>query len=144
MAGRDYGHRSAGWGDVLAGTAAVFGLLVSSGVGAVVVAGLLQWRPTLAPALGTGLPLAVLAIGLMLCGRVAVDIGGSRAILCVVGASMVVAGLGLLYSKSSESHGDGIEPLQVLVATLTVLLVVGATATLVSRRRRRPARQPTA
>ena len=127
-----------GWGAVVVGTAAVFGVLVSSALFAVAVAGFLQWgRP-----LDDGLPLLVLGLGMLLCGRVAVDVAGSRAVLCALGAALLVLLLGLTVSRSSEAHGDGIEVFQVVVASLVVLVVVGAGALVGQRRRARRRRAP--
>jgi hypothetical protein len=128
-----------GWGAVVVGTAAVFGVLVSSALFAVAVAGFLQWGRPLAPLLDNGIPLLVLLLGMLLCGRVAVDVAGSRAVLCAVGAALLVLLLGLTVSRSSEAHGDGLEVGQVVVAVLVVLVVVGAGASAGHRRRRRRA-----
>lgn len=131
-----------GWGAVVVGTAAVFGVLVSSALFAVAVAGFLQWGRPLAPFLDDGLPLLVLGLGMLLCGRVAVDVAGSRAVLCALGAALLVLLLGLTVSRSSEAHGDGIEVFQVVVASLVVLVVVGAGALVGQRRRARRRRAP--
>jgi uncharacterized membrane protein YphA (DoxX/SURF4 family) len=68
-----------------------------------------------------------------------VDVAGSRAVLCAVGAALLVLLLGLTVSRSSEAHGDGLEVGQVVVAVLVVLVVVGAGASAGHRRRRRRA-----
>jgi hypothetical protein len=124
------------------GTAAVFGLLVSSGVLAVAMAGFLQWGPRMAPVLDNGFPILVLVLGMLLCGRVAVDMAGPRGALCGVGAALLVGAVGLTVSRSSEAHGDGLEPPQVLVAVLFVLVFVSGPALLVQRRRARTRRVP--
>ena len=120
---------------VVSAALAVFGLVVSSALFSVVVAGLLQWG-TIAPWLDNAVPIAVLVLGLMLCGRVAVDIAGEAGALATLGAAIVVALVGLSISRSTEAHGDGVEPHQVLIAAVVVLVLTGGTALLVERRRR--------
>ncbi len=120
---------------VLVGVIATFGVLMSSAVAAIVVAGALQWNHGVAHALDNAFPLVVLFLGMVLSGRVAVDVAGQRAITSVVGAAVIVAALGMAVSITSEAHGDAIEPLQVAVATLVVLVVVGSSSWLVSRHR---------
>jgi hypothetical protein len=133
--------RTPGWGSVVTGTAAVFGIIVSGAVLGVAVAGFLQWGPTLASALDDGLPLAVVGLGMVLAGRVAVDVAGRRGVLCTVGAAGIVTALGITLSRSSEAHGDGIEVYQVLVATAVVLVLSGGTAVFVAARRTRHTRR---
>ena len=125
------------WATVLTGTATVVGLLVSSGVLAVLVAGALQWTSSLSPFLDNLIPLVVLFAGMLLAGRVSVDVAGRRGPLAVVGAAVVVALIGWGLSRTSEAHGDGIETQQVVLATLVVLLVTGAGSVVTARRRRR-------
>jgi hypothetical protein len=125
---------------VVVGTLAVFGLLFSSAVIAVIVAGMLQWG-SMPPWLDDAIPVAVLVVGLAISGRVAVDVAGGQGVWCTLGAAVLVAAMGTVVSRSSEAHGDGIEAGQILVATLVVLLVSGTTALLVGRRRGAPARQ---
>lgn len=119
----------------LVGTLAVVGLLFGSAIVAVAVAGMLQWG-TLAPWLDNAVPLAVLALGMMLAGRVAVDVAGRGGPLCTVMAAGLVALVGALVSVASEAHGDGIEGWQIAVASACVLALSGGTAWLVQRRRR--------
>jgi hypothetical protein len=112
---------------VLAGAAACFGLCISSALVAVVVAGLGQW--TKLPAwLEEGVPLLVLAAGLALSGRVAVDVAGRRGLWCAAGAALLVAAVGLALSAAGEAHGDGIEVGQILVSTAVVAVVTGGSA----------------
>ncbi|MBV9831822.1 MAG: hypothetical protein JOZ82_09515 [Marmoricola sp.] len=121
---------------VLAASLAVFGMTCSAAVFSVVVAGLLQWD-TLPSIVRNVLPAVVLALGLVLTGRVAVDVAGRAGIAGTAGSALVVLVLGLALSRSTEAHGDGIEPHQVVVAALVVLAVTGGTAWWVSRRRER-------
>ena len=121
---------------VLAASLAVFGMTCSAAILSVVVAGLLQWD-TLPSIVRNALPVVVLALGLVLTGRVAVDVAGRAGIAGTVGSALVLLVLGLALSHSTEAHGDGIEPHQVWVAALVVLAVTGGTAWWVSRRRQR-------
>ena len=121
---------------VVSAALAVFGLVISSALVAVVVAGLLQWG-SLAPGLDNAVPIFVLVLGLMLCGRVAVDIAGGAGVLATVGAAGLVALVGLTISHSTEAHGDGVEPPQVMLAALVVLVLSGGTSMLVDWRRKR-------
>jgi len=117
--------------------ATVVGLLVSSGLVAVVVAGSLQWTHGLSPLLDNAIPLAVLTAGMVLAGRVSVDVAGPHGPLAVLVATGVVTAIGWALSRSSEAHGDGIEPQQVLLVTAVVLVVTGGSAVMTLRRRRR-------
>ena len=123
-----------GWASVLTATATVFGLLVSSGVVAVVIAGALQWS-SVSPSLDNLLPLVALAAGMVLAGRVAVDVAGGRGVLAAVGAAVLVAAVGAALSRTSEAHGDGLEAIQVVEATVAVLVVTGGAALVTARRR---------
>ncbi len=123
--------------DIVVGTATIFGLLVTSALVAVAVAGFFQWTPNVSPILDDGLPLALVFLGMVLSGRVAVDIAGGLGIACATGAALLVALIGYAVSRSSEAHGDGLEIQQVFLAAATVLVVVGGTALVIDRRRRR-------
>jgi hypothetical protein len=124
--------------DVLVGIAAALGIIVSSALTGVAVAGLLQWNrlPNLPRFADNALPVVVLLLGMLLAGRVAVDVAGRLGLVTALGAALVLLGFGLLLSKASEAHGDGVEPLQVSIAALVVLVVVGGSAAWVTNRRR--------
>jgi hypothetical protein len=130
-------RRMPGRASVVTGSVAVFGMVVSALLAAVVVAGFLQWGPAWSPLVDNGLPLLVLVLGLALAGRVAVDVSGRHAVLAALGATALVGLVGLFLARTSDAHGDGIEPVQVLEACAVVLAVVGLTAWLVVRRRTR-------
>jgi hypothetical protein len=122
-------------GAFLAGAAASFGLVISSALVAVVVAGSLQWVHL--PAwLDDGIPLVVLAGGLVLAGRVATDVAGRLGPWCGLGAAILVAVVGIAVSQAGEAHGDGVEPSQIAIASATVLALTGGGAWAVSRLRR--------
>lgn len=129
-------HRSV-LADILVGTATIVGLMVTSGLVSVTVAGFFQWTPNVSPLLDDGLPFALLLAGLVLCGRVAVDIAGGLAVACAALAATLVLLIGYAVERSSEAHGDGLEMQQVLLAALVVLVVVGGSALIIDRRRRR-------
>ena len=132
------GERRVGtWGSVVVAAVATFGVLVSAAIVAVVVAGGLQWSRSISPAVDNAIPVVVLVLGMLFCGRVAADIAGHRAVTSVVGTALVVAVLGLAVSRSSQAHGDGIEPWQVAIASLAVLVVIGGSAYLIVWRRAR-------
>lgn len=120
---------------VLIGTLASFGITVSGGVLALVVAGFLQWKTQLPPIVDDGLPLLILGGGMLVAGRVAVDVAGRLGMLCAVGAAVLTGAIGLQISIATEAHGDAIEPLQVLIASLLVLAVVGGAAWVIRFRR---------
>jgi hypothetical protein len=122
---------------VITGSAAVFGIVVSATLGAVAIAGFLQWGPRYPAALDDGLPLVIVVAGMLLAGRVAVDVAGDLGVWSVVGATLIVAVLGYSVSMSSEAHGDGIEFNQVLLAAGVVLALSAGSAWTVARRRRR-------
>lgn len=133
QAGSLRGPNRAGAGIVA--VAAGFGIVVSSVLVAVVVAGALQWGSHVPPMVDDGAPLVVLAMGMALAGRVTVDVAGRLGVASAVGTAALVAILGTMLGKASEAHGDGIEGLEVTFATAAVLVVVGGTAWLVRHRR---------
>ncbi len=77
--------------------------------------------------------------GLVLSGRVAIDIAGGLGIASAALAATLVMLIGYAVERSSEAQGDGLEIQQVLLAGMVVLVVVGGSALLVDRRRRRRA-----
>ncbi|MEO5654031.1 MAG: hypothetical protein ABIN79_07365 [Marmoricola sp.] len=129
-------HRSV-FADIVVGTATIVGLMVTSAIVSVTVAGFFQWTPNVSPILDDGLPLALLVAGMVLSGRVAVDIAGGLGIASAALSAMLVLLIGYAVERSSEAHGDGLEIRQVMLAALVVLVVVGGTAFLIDRRRRR-------
>lgn len=114
-------------GAVLAGSAATFGLVVSAGLLAVVVAGSLQWGK-LPAGLDNAIPLAVLGGGLLLSGRVATDVAGRFGPLCGLGAGLVVGIIGMAISRAGEAHGEGIELWQIAIAVTVVSGLSGGSA----------------
>jgi hypothetical protein len=124
--------------DVLVGVAASLGLIVASALAGVAVAGLLQWNklPNLPRFADNAVPVVVLLLGMLLAGRVSVDVAGRLGLVAAAGSALVVLALGLSLSRASEAHGDGVEPVQVSLAALVVLVVVGGSALLVTIRRR--------
>ncbi len=127
-------HEGTTVGAVLAGVAATFGLVVSSGLLAVVVAGLLQWR-NLPVGVDNAIPLVVLGGGLLLSGRVATDVAGRLGPLCGVGAGLLVGTIGIAVSRAGEAHGEGIELWQIAIAVSVVSVLSGGGAWWVARRR---------
>jgi len=130
---------------VLTGSLAAFGIIMSGAVLALVAAGFMQWRPGIPQWVDDGLPLLLLLGGMLLAGRVSVDVAGSLGMFCAVGAAALVGLLGLMVVRDTAAHGDSIDPAQVGIAALVVLLLVGATASVVGwhrRRRRRDNHDP--
>lgn len=123
-------------GAVAAGAAATFGLVISSGLVAVVVAGALQWM-SLPGWLDNAIPVVVLAGGLLLSGRVATDVAGRFGPWCGVGAAILVGLVGSAVSVAGEAHGDGLEPFQIAVAVMVVMVMTSGGAWWVSRGRAR-------
>jgi len=128
-------RRSSTISAVLTGIAAAFGLTVSGGLLAVVLAGVEQWA-NLPAWLDDSAPYVVLLAGLALSGRVAADVAGRHAPWCGLGAALLTLAAGAAVSRSSEAHGDGLEMPSVYVAALVVGLAVSGSAVL-SRRLRR-------
>ena len=120
---------------VVAASFAVFGMTCSAALFSVVVSGLLQWGAMSTP-VRNAVPVVVLGLGLLLTGRVAVDVAGRAGVVGALGSAVVLLVLGLSISRSTEAHGDGIEPRDVVLAALVVLVVTGGSALLVSSRRR--------
>lgn len=121
-------------GTVAVGTAACFGLVVSSGIVAVIAAGSLQWL-NLPNWLDNTIPVLVLLAGLLLSGRVATDVAGRQGVLCGLGTAVLVALVGTAVARAGEAHGDGIEPVQIAVATVVVAGLSAGNAWWVARRR---------
>ena len=61
-------------GAVVIGSLAAFGIITSGAVLALVAAGFMQWRPGIPDLVDEGLPLLLLLGGMLLAGRVAVDV----------------------------------------------------------------------
>ncbi len=120
---------------LLAASATTIGLLVSSVLISVVIAGALQWK-SLPSWVDNVVPLLVLVGGMVLTGRVAVDVAGRLGVWACLIAAVVVGLLGMTASNSSEAHGDGVEPTQVLMAIAAVVLITGGAALWTVRRRR--------
>lgn len=125
------------FGNVAIGSLAAFGIIVTSAVLGAVVAGMLQWRSTVPDLIDDGLPLAVIAAGLVMAGRVAADVAGRHGPYCAVGAAILTGAVGMAVETATSAHGDAIEPPQVAIAALTVLVVTGTAAAVVQRRRHR-------
>lgn len=123
-------------GAVIAGAVAVFGLVISSALVAVVVAGALQWM-NLPAWLDDGIPLVVLVDGLILSARVATDVAGRLGPWCGIGAAILVGLIGCAVSVAGEAYGDGLEPAQIAQADLLVMVLSSAGAWWVSLRRTR-------
>lgn len=106
---------------------AALGLWVSSGMLAVVVAGLLQWKSV--PGWSdTVVALVVVGGGLFLGGQVAEDVAPRRGLVGVGLAAAVVGLLGWMLACSAEAHGDGLEMRSVAAAVVVVAVVGGAGA----------------
>ncbi|GAB3653657.1 hypothetical protein GCM10027596_04370 [Nocardioides korecus] len=133
-------------GAVVTGALACFGLVISSALVAVVTAGALQWV-NLPGWLDNGIPVVVLLGGLALAGRVATDVAGRWGPWCGLGAAALVAAIGAALARAGEAHGDGVEPVQVVVGFVVVAALTCSTAWWVAHRRtteRRPAQEPDA
>ena len=128
-------------GAVLIGSLAAFGIIISGAVLALVAAGFMQWRSGIPHYVDEGLPLLLLFGGMLLAGRVAVDVAGSLGIVSAAGAAALVGLLGLMVVRDTAAHGDSIDPAQVGIAALVVLLLVGGTAWVVNWHRRRRLRR---
>ena len=104
---------------------ATLGMIVAGAVTAVMlvgaVEGVRQLPDVVASAVGVGVFLAAMALA----GRVAVDVGGAKAIHGVVAAGGFVAVGGWLAAQATESNGEGLEASTVvqLAAGLMVLLL---------------------
>ena len=111
---------------------------ISGAVLGLVAAGFMQWRPGMPLHLvDDGLPLLFLFGGMLLAGRVAVDVAGSLGIVSAAAAAAVVGLVGLMVVKDTAAHGDSIDPPQVGLAALVVLLLVGGTAAIINWHRQR-------
>jgi hypothetical protein len=133
--GRSTGE-STTFGAVLAGAVATFGLVVSAGLVAVITAGVLQWA-NLPAWLDNAVPLVVLAGGLVLSGRIATDVAGRFGPWCGLGAAVLIGLIGTAVSMAGEAHGDGLEPMQIVVAVGVVMVLTSGGAWWVGRHRAR-------
>ena len=134
---RSIARRAYGWESVPVAAAACLGLLVSSGLLSVIVAGVIQWKKTVPEGIDDAIPLTVLGIGMVLSGRVAVDVAGRRGWIATVATAVVVGLIGFAVQTAGEAHGDGVSELQVGLAVAAVLVLTTGTALLVTRRRAR-------
>lgn len=127
---------------VLIGSLAAFGITVSGAVLALAVAGFLQWKVHLPDLFDDGLPLLILAGGMLIAGRVAVDVAGRAGTLCALGAAVLIGAIGMEISITTEAHGDAVEPVQALYAAMLVLVIVGGSAWAITRRRQKASQAP--
>lgn len=140
---RSLARRAYGWESVAAAAAACLGLLVSSGLLAIIAAGVIQWKKVIPEGVDDAIPLVVLGLGMALSGRVAVDVAGRRGWLATVITAAVIGLIGMAVQSAGEAHGDGISELQVGVAVAVVLVLTTGSALLVARRRARRLHQTT-
>lgn len=126
-------HFAAVWSMVV-GTLAVLGLLLASALCAVITAGAIQWLP-LPDWVQSSLSLCVLVLGLVLAGRVGVDVAARLGGWCTVAAAGMVGLAGGLVARVTETHGDGVEGWQVAAAVACVLVTTGGSALVVQHRR---------
>lgn len=95
---------------VLIGFLAAFGITVSGAVLALAVAGFLQCKVHLSDLLDDGIPLLILAGGMLIAGRIAVDLAGRAGTLCALGAAVLIGAIGMEISITTEAHGDAVNP----------------------------------
>jgi hypothetical protein len=120
---------------MVVGTLAVLGLLLASALCAVITAGAIQWLPV--PGwVQSASSLSVLVLGLVLAGRVGVDVAGRLGGWCTVAAAGLVGLAGCLVARLTEAHGDGVEGWQVVAAVGCVLVLTGGSASVAQRCRR--------
>ena len=124
-------------GAVLVGTLAAFGIVTSGAVLAVVAAGFMQWRSSVPRLVDDGLPVLILLGSMVIAGRVAVVVAGALGMISAAGTAAMVGVIGLVVVRETAAHGDPIDPPQVGLAVLVVMLVVGGSAWAVNRHRRR-------
>jgi hypothetical protein len=118
-------------------TFAALGLIVSSAIGALLVAGLIEgvaaapgWLPETAA-------IAFFVAGTGLTGRVCVDVADGHAMRAVVAVTVLIGSVGWLASRVTEAHGEGLEPTTLLIAMAGLAAMLIASVRRVHRRRRR-------
>jgi len=117
-------------------TFAAFGLMCTSAVLAVVVAGALQWS-SLPLWLDNTAPVIVLGLGLFFAGRITTDVAPGRGTHAALGAGALVVVIGLSLSWATEAHGDGVEAQHAVWAGVVAAAVGAAGARWAEHRRAR-------
>ena len=121
----------------------VLGLIVSSALGALLVAGLLEGIASAPGWLPESAAIAFFVGGVALTRAVCLDVTNHHAIHPVASVTIMIATVGWIASRVSEAHGEGLEPttLHTAMAGLAALLA-GSVVEAHRRRRSRVRRAP--
>ena len=116
---------------------AALGLIVSSALGALLLAGLLEGIASTPGWLPESAAVAFFIGGMGLTGQVCVDVADHHAISAVTAVTVLIGAVGWVASHVTEAHGEGLEPTTLFIAMggLAALLV-GSVAEAHRRQRR--------
>ena len=104
---------------------AALGLIVSSALGALLLAGLLEGIASAPGWLPESAAIAFFVGGMGLTGQVCVDVADHHAIRAVTAVTVLIGAVGWVASRVTEAHGVGLEPTTLFIAMggLAALLV---------------------
>lgn len=124
-------------------TFAALGLIVSSALGALLLAGIFEGIASAPGWLPESAAIAFFVSGMALTGQVCVDVADTHAVRAVASVTVLIGAVGWMASRVTEAHGEGLEPttLLIVVAGLAALLV--ASVAEAHRRRRSALRRAT-
>ena len=117
---------------------AALGLIVSSALGALLVAGLLEGIASAPGWLPESAAIACFVGEMALTGQVCVDVADHHAVRAVASVTVLIGAVGWMASRVTEAHGEGIEPTTLLIAMAGLAApLVGSVAEAHRRRRSR-------
>ncbi len=115
---------------------AALGLVVSSALGALLIAGLFEGIASAPGWLPESAAIAFFIGGMALTGQVCVDVADHHAIRAIATVIVLIGAVGYLASRVTEAHGEGLEPTTLLIAMAGLAALLLASVAEAQRRRR--------
>ena len=122
-------------------TLAALGLIVSSALGALLLAGLLEGIASAPGWLPESAAIAFFLGGMGLTGQVCVDVADHHAIRAVTAVIVLIGAVGWAASRVTEAHGEGLEPTTLFIAMGGLAALLIASVTEAHRKRRSAVRR---
>ena len=122
-------------------TLAALGLIVSSALGALLLAGLLEGIASAPGWLPESAAIAFFVGGMGLTGQVCVDVADHHAIRAVTAVTLLIGAVGWVASRVTEAHGEGLEPTTLFIAMGGLAALLVASVAEAHRKRRASVRR---
>jgi hypothetical protein len=107
---------------------ATLGLVTFGTVTAILVTGLLEGMSAVPDAVSSGAGIIAFVAALALAGRVCALLAPAHAVVAALASGAVVALVGWWSVAATEAHGEGVEPVAVLVVALGLGLLLAVSA----------------